>query len=970
MSVFLVAMLGPTVAPGKTIYVNSDATGANNGSNWANAFNYLQDALADANTSIKPVEIWVAEGTYKPDQGGGQALGDRYATFQLINSVSIYGGFPAPQILGSSRSYAVALGDLDGDGDLDAFVANYAQPNKVWLNGSAGILGGSGESRGSSNSSDVVAGDVDGDVDSYIANSSEAKQVLQTGPTVISVDPTANTHTALPGTDVSVTYDQDINPASVSDQTFVVHAVQTGKLLCPPHTTSVRGGTVTMNPAVDFKAGELVQATATTGIRSLAGQGATAAFVWRFRTSVTDGSGRFRDSGQNLGGSPSYAVALGDLDGDGDLDAFVANYSQSNKVWLNDGQGLFNDSGQNLGGSPSYAVALGDVDGDGDLDAFIANYFGQPNRIWLNDGQGVFSDSGQNLGSWRSYDVALGDLDGDGDLDAFVGNDGQPNKVWLNDGQGTFSNSGQSLGSLASRVVALGDLDGDGDLDAFVANHGQPNRIWLNDGQGAFSDSGQSLGGWYSWGVALGDVDGDGDLDAFVANYSQPNRIWLNDGQGAFTDSGQSLGGWYSWGVALGDLDGDGDLDAFVANHGQPNRVWLNDGQGVFRDSAEPGFEQRNCEVYETILSGDIGTVDSNADNSYHVVSSSIGTEPNAILDGFTITGGNANGPSAGHYNLGGGMFNDDGKATVRDCVFRANLAAVHGGGMLNSGRPTLLNCMFIENVAGSSGGGIFNNPGGSLTLINCKFISNKANGDGGGMASIWNTMPNLTNCIFNNNSAAGQGGGMLNFNGSHPMVTNCTFTENSAGLGGAICNRDGPYQSKATVRNCILWNDSPSEIYSDNIYFDVNFSDVEGGWPGGNIDTDPLFRDADGPDDIVGTEDDDLRLFAGSPCIDAGDNNSVPADTADLDGDNNTTEPIPLDLDGGLRFFDDPVTADTGNGKLPIVDIGAYEFGDVCGDARHPYPAMDFNHDCIVDFVDVAFFTGHWLECTKPKCD
>lgn len=74
------------------------------------------------------------------------------------------------------------------------------------------------------------------------------------------------------------------------------------------------------------------------------------------------------------------------------------------------------------------------------------------------------------------------------------------------------------------------------------------------------------------------------------------------------------------------------------------------------------------------------------------------------------------------------------------------------------------------------------------------------------------------------------------------------------------------------------------------------------------------MFRDADGQDDIVGTEDDNLRLSAGSPCIDAGDNNEVPSG-------------VTTDLDGNPRFIDDPDITDTGNGTPPIVDMGAYEF-------------------------------------------
>ncbi|MBU1537941.1 VCBS repeat-containing protein [Myxococcota bacterium] len=301
---------------------------------------------------------------------------------------------------------------------------------------------------------------------------------------------------------------------------------------------------------------------------------------------IAASSGLFVDSGQSLGSYKSRSVSLGDLDGDGDLDAFVANEYQGNRVWLNDGSGNFTDSGQSLGSLQRWSVSLGDLDGDGDLDAFVANS-AQGIRIWLNDGNGNFTDSGQNFGCVNCLSVKLGDLDGDGDLDAFEAGSNLGNRVYFNDGNGLFTDSGQSLGNYNGYSVSLGDLDGDGDLDAFVGNYDQGNRVWLNDGSGFFTDSGQSLGSSYSWSVGLGDLDGDGDLDAFVANSGQPNRVWLNDGTGVFTDSGQSLGGFDSFSVSLGDLDGDGDLDAFVANYGQGNRVWLNDGTGVFTDNGQ-----------------------------------------------------------------------------------------------------------------------------------------------------------------------------------------------------------------------------------------------------------------------------------------------------------------------------------------------------------------------------------------------
>ncbi len=94
---------------------------------------------------------------------------------------------------------------------------------------------------------------------------------------------------------------------------------------------------------------------------------------------------------------------------------------------------MFNDSGQALGGDFSWAVPLGDLDGDGDLDAFVGN--SGANQVWLNSGDGNFTNSGQVLGSLDARSVALGDLDGDGDLDAFVANT-TANVVWLNDSVG------------------------------------------------------------------------------------------------------------------------------------------------------------------------------------------------------------------------------------------------------------------------------------------------------------------------------------------------------------------------------------------------------------------------------------------------------------------------------------------------------------------------------------------------------
>jgi len=133
-------------------------------------------------------------------------------------------------------------------------------------------------------------------------------------------------------------------------------------------------------------------------------------------------------------------------------------------------------------------MALGDLNGDGAPDAFMA---GAPNQVWFNDGSGTFEQSEQELDGLAGDSVALGDIDGDGDLDVLlaVGDwSGSDDKLWLNDGRGHLTDSGLPLSPDFSSGVGLGDLDGDGDLDAFVA-HGElgqesgggvPNEVWLN----------------------------------------------------------------------------------------------------------------------------------------------------------------------------------------------------------------------------------------------------------------------------------------------------------------------------------------------------------------------------------------------------------------------------------------------------------------------------------------------------------
>jgi hypothetical protein len=315
---------------------------------------------------------------------------------------------------------------------------------------------------------------------------------------------------------------------------------------------------------------------------------------------------------------------------------------------------------------------------------------------------------------------------------------------------------------------------------------------------------------------------------------------------------------------------------------------------------------QRDWDAHVTVLSGDLdgndvtdahGVVTRTAnivgDNAYHVVT--VNTEEATVIDGFAITGGNAN--DNGDDSMGGGMIIWDGSPALHHITFSGNYAGWNGGGMHSFGDPTLINVVFTGNAAYKQGGGMSNSD--DATLINVAFSGN----------------------------AAERGGGMHNFSGD-PELINVTFSGNAASSGGGGLVSDD--LATTVVRNTILWgNTAPSDAQAANSgVLSITYSLVEGGCPSGAtcshlLTSDPRFVcNPDPGDNDYG----DLRLGFASPAIDAGDNAGLPADTTDLDDDGDTTEQIPLDLAGTPRFVDIPYKPDTGGGVAPIVDMGTYE--------------------------------------------
>ncbi|MGH2645587.1 MAG: hypothetical protein ACRDE2_16675, partial [Chitinophagaceae bacterium] len=354
--------------------------------------------------------------------------------------------------------------------------------------------------------------------------------------------------------------------------------------------------------------------------------------------------------------------------------------------------------------------------------------------------------------------------------------------------------------------------------------------------------------------------------------------------------SSPSGGNGSSWSSALDSLNTA--LDAALTNT-SIKQIWVAKGtyQPILNSSFfmvknvkiyggfagnETNINQRDLSAgYTSILEGNSNSVFINGNN---------GITNSAVLDGFTVTGGNGN-DGGGIINInvspvisnctftnnkasfnGGGIYNDHSSPVVSNCIFSNNNAG-NGGGICNdsSSAPALYNCNFYLNTA-SVGGGGQNNNASSASFTNCNFSGNSAS-MGAGMQNI-NSSPTFTNCGFTGNSVPiGQGSGMYNQNAS-PTLLNCTLSGNNAlaGNGGGMYNQN----SSPVITNSIIWGNSDG-IDNSGGNPDITYSLVQGfqSSANGNLPgtVNPLFRDAPAYTTAPFTNG-NYQLLAGSLCI------------------------------------------------------------------------------------------------------
>lgn len=336
-----------------------------------------------------------------------------------------------------ARTFEIAMGDLDGDGDPDAVSSNMEFiDSRVWLNDGKGFFTATGQLL-TQQGHGVEIGDLDGDGDLDIfitcAHFGANNAWHQRPSKIYFNDGNANFtdsgqnpgDSLLSGNEISL-YDIDTD----GDLDAMIDYYQEANLIY-----------------------------------------------------LNDGLGNFTKSELTYPDNSSWC----DLDSDGDVDIITREMGVGFKVLLNDGKGNFSEYWQLTDSSAVRGrIGFADLDNDGDPDVVVvsgANENSKSSSVWYNDGTGRFTQSDIRLPVTRWARIESGDLNGDRYIDIFISNFGLPNYVWLNDGKGSLYDSGLRLGGPAYTAdVSLVDLDSDGDLDAFISNFGGgPNEIWFNE---------------------------------------------------------------------------------------------------------------------------------------------------------------------------------------------------------------------------------------------------------------------------------------------------------------------------------------------------------------------------------------------------------------------------------------------------------------------------------------------------------
>jgi len=342
-------------------------------------------------------------------------------------------------------------------------------------------------------------------------------------------------------------------------------------------------------------------------------------------------------------------IAVGDIDGDSDLDICFANgqgYSSLGtllkpRIYINSGAGVFTDQtdARVAGITGCFRSAeFGDVDLDGDLDLLLGQDYNRQTLLLINNGAGVFAN--ETVGRIPTLNTStaratFGDVDGDGDFDIAMCNSGSSNRfgtgqprLYLNDGTGRFNDvtaANLPQGNVSQQMDLLFlDADGDFDLDLFLVTRAStPNqsRLWINGGTGVFTNLGNFPSDATAYAYDAGDIDGDGDLDLLGTNAGTSNQELLARNANGLGTSWTNISTSISPNPTSDDndskffdIDNDGDFDLVIATLGSTKRIYRNtNGQGAFT-------QVTNAITSSTDSSLDVKVADFDGDGDYDIV--------------------------------------------------------------------------------------------------------------------------------------------------------------------------------------------------------------------------------------------------------------------------------------------------------------------------------------------------------------
>jgi len=950
--------LGVSLAP---VFVDADATGDVDGSTWTHAFTDLQTAISSATGTE---ELWVAAGSYTPDTET-----DSFVVTGAKDSLKIYGGFEGTESTRSARdpeaNVTVLSGDVGNDDDTT----------------STGVT--------------QTTGDINGANASHVLFLNGTTNAITKATVIDGVTVTAGrANSGGTGRNGAGLYCDgeggSCNPI-LSNIRFIGNEAVNGGGVAPDGT----GGAI-FNRGGDFGvSGEASPTVVNAEFRNNEADGASGGAIYNWGNpsaavaSPTIENTEFIDNTADGAGGAIYNSTL---NGGTTRPTIIGSWFENNEARGGEPGGAIANIGDGTAetevissvflNNQSYAGggAIGNSQGSGTATVQVTNssFYGNVENGNGNDG-GAIRNNASSIDS-GTFRVSV-------DNSILWNNE---EEIYVDGGSVTVSHSiVQNSGGSANWTGPGTDNGGNLDADPLFLDpaNGNVRLNWASPAIEAGANDSVSVTTDVSGASRVQGVDVD--MGAYEGGDAPSTPVAYVDTAGTDADS---AGG--SWSNAYHTLQagliaarnrklGGTSIDEIRVAQG---RYYPDEGPGVVDGDSTASFRlvpgtdvrggyptgggTRDTEATPTILSGDIGQNDSDPDgdgiiaspvdvtgnNSVHVVSAQ-GVDA-ALVDGFVVTAGQADGGPSTLAGQGGGIYMEGSFPTLQNLHLQGNSAAGDGGGIHIRGvsgvqvRQTTL----WKNRAGQQGGGLFAT-GSDVSLERSQVQGNRAGGSGGGVAfrTSGDGGPDTLRAVtLSGNSTAGEGGGLWaggtepsivvnsvftgneapNGGGLHvstdtaTTVTNSTFSNNVASNAGGGVLVDSTLKTHAYLQNTILWGNNGASGSEVQIASDakVSFSAptiLEGAGAGlggtgtvsvtgDTVSVAPMFVDADGADGTPGTLDDDLRLNWASPAIDEATQGAL------LDASNSLSKKV-FDLER------DRAGVPRAQNR---VDLGAYEGG------------------------------------------